>query len=188
MDSWNPHATHDSLKLFLASCTRNNMDIIQVNYVMAYVQTKMREQVLVMLPEELKQILLKEMWKWMVFLYFYSRHCMDTLTVADYFMMNRLPFYSSKDFNKQKQLQYGKSDFLVVPAYLYCNTLTIYTSAQLTLKRGLSLLQRCPTGSLSKFILMLIGIYRLGSRETRMVLVPDSRATASPEVSKTRDS
>ena len=37
MDSWNPHATHNSLKLFLASCARDDMDIIQVNHVMAYV-------------------------------------------------------------------------------------------------------------------------------------------------------
>ena len=40
------------------------MDIIQVDDVMEYIQTKMREQALVMLPEELKQILPKEMRKW----------------------------------------------------------------------------------------------------------------------------
>ena len=40
------------------------MDIIQVDYVMVYVQTKMMEHILVMLPEELKQVLPKDMWKW----------------------------------------------------------------------------------------------------------------------------
>ena len=60
MDSWNPHATHDSLKLFLACCARDDMDVIQVDYVMAYAQTKMRECMLVKLPEKLKQILPKK--------------------------------------------------------------------------------------------------------------------------------
>ena len=64
MDLWNSHAAHDSLKLFLGSCARDDMDIIQVDCVMVCVQTKVREHVLVMLPEASKQILLKDMWKW----------------------------------------------------------------------------------------------------------------------------
>ena len=64
MDSWNPRATHDSLKLFLGCCARDDMNIIKVDYVLAYVQTKMRECALVMLPEGLKQILPKDTWKW----------------------------------------------------------------------------------------------------------------------------
>ena len=64
MDSWNPHATLDSLKLFLGCCARDDIDIVQVDSVMEHVQTEMREHSLEMLPEELKQTFPKDMWKW----------------------------------------------------------------------------------------------------------------------------
>ena len=46
------------------------MGIIQVDHMMAHVQTKMRECALVMLPEELKQMLPKDVWKWIGVLLF----------------------------------------------------------------------------------------------------------------------
>ena len=44
MDSWNPHATWISLRLYLALCTRFHIFPAQIDFVMAYVQTTMREE------------------------------------------------------------------------------------------------------------------------------------------------
>jgi hypothetical protein len=44
MDSWNPHATWISLRLYLALCARFHIFPAQIDFVMAYVQTAMREE------------------------------------------------------------------------------------------------------------------------------------------------
>ncbi len=44
MDSWDPHATWIALSLYLALCARFHIFPAQIDFVMAYVQTAMREE------------------------------------------------------------------------------------------------------------------------------------------------
>jgi hypothetical protein len=50
IDSWNPHATWTSLRFFLSMCARYGIFPAQIDFVMAYVQTPMRERVFVRFP------------------------------------------------------------------------------------------------------------------------------------------
>jgi len=63
-DSWNPHATWAGLKIFLGWCARHGTFPIQIDYVMAYVQAKMRERVFVIIPEHWKELLPEELHSW----------------------------------------------------------------------------------------------------------------------------
>jgi hypothetical protein len=52
IDSWNPHATWTSLKYYLGLCAYYKIYPAQIDFVMAYVQTEMREEkVYVKFPE-----------------------------------------------------------------------------------------------------------------------------------------
>ena len=58
IDPWNPHATYTNLRTFLALCALLGLDLSQVDFVMAYLQTKMRgEEVWVQLPESWRDAL-----------------------------------------------------------------------------------------------------------------------------------
>jgi hypothetical protein len=57
MDSWNPHATWTSLRLFLAICARNGIFPSQTDFVMAYLQAEMRERVYIKFPQEWSELL-----------------------------------------------------------------------------------------------------------------------------------
>jgi Reverse transcriptase (RNA-dependent DNA polymerase) len=50
MDSWNPHATWPSLRLFLALCARYRIFPSQSDFVMAYLQVPMKERVFIKFP------------------------------------------------------------------------------------------------------------------------------------------
>jgi hypothetical protein len=64
MDSWNPHASWIGLKVFLATCARRRMYPCQIDFVMAYVQAKMKARVFAMMPDHWKQLLPIELHKW----------------------------------------------------------------------------------------------------------------------------
>jgi hypothetical protein len=53
IDSWNPHADYTNLKIFLGLCARLGVFPRQLDFVMAYLQTKMQERVSVRMPEYL---------------------------------------------------------------------------------------------------------------------------------------
>jgi hypothetical protein len=58
LDSWNPHATWTSLKYYLGLCSFYRTFPAQIDFVMAYVQTDMREEkVYVKLPEFWRKLL-----------------------------------------------------------------------------------------------------------------------------------
>jgi hypothetical protein len=58
MDSWNPHATWPSLRLFLAFCVKHKIFPSQTDFVMAYLQAKMKEKVYIKFPIEWSELLL----------------------------------------------------------------------------------------------------------------------------------
>ena len=64
MDPWNPHASWPSLKMFLGTCARLDLTVDQVDYIMAYVQTVMKERVIVMLPIELQEFVPDNIKSW----------------------------------------------------------------------------------------------------------------------------
>jgi len=64
MESWNPHATFVSLKIFLALCARQGTFPCQIDYIMAYVQAKMKGRVFAIIPDEWKELLPEELHKW----------------------------------------------------------------------------------------------------------------------------
>jgi hypothetical protein len=58
IDSWNPHATWTSLKYYLGLCAYYKIYPAQIDFVMAYVQTEMREEkVYVKFPEFWRKLL-----------------------------------------------------------------------------------------------------------------------------------
>jgi len=63
-DSWNPHATWVGLKVFLGWCARVGTFPIQIDYVMAYVQARMRERVFALIPDHWKELLPEELHSW----------------------------------------------------------------------------------------------------------------------------
>ena len=50
MDTWNPHALFLLLKVFLATCARLKMKMHQTDFLLAYLQLDMQEQVFVKFP------------------------------------------------------------------------------------------------------------------------------------------
>ena len=56
-DSWNPHTSFLSLKVFIALCTMHKMTPCQINFILAYLQAMMRERVFVKFPEHWKAYL-----------------------------------------------------------------------------------------------------------------------------------
>ena len=66
MDSWNPHASWPSFKLYLALCAEEGVFPSQVDFVQAYVQTPMRgERVFVKCPEYWRDLVPEELKKYM---------------------------------------------------------------------------------------------------------------------------
>ena len=57
LDPWNPHATFEIMCLYLALASYLGMTISQVDFVMAYLQAKMREKVFVRFPPEWADVL-----------------------------------------------------------------------------------------------------------------------------------
>jgi hypothetical protein len=51
MDSWNPHATWFVLRVYLAMCAHFRMFPSQTDFIMAYLQVKMKERVFVRFPD-----------------------------------------------------------------------------------------------------------------------------------------
>ena len=64
MDSWNPHASFLALKVFLASCARLGIFPSQTDFLLAYLQTDMRERVFVKFPDAWKYHLPEHLHKW----------------------------------------------------------------------------------------------------------------------------
>ena len=54
-DPWNPHASFLTLRLFLAFAAKNGTFPMQVDFLLAYLQAKMRERVFVKFPEAWKK-------------------------------------------------------------------------------------------------------------------------------------
>jgi hypothetical protein len=50
LDSWNPHATWFALRMFCALCARYRIFPAQSDFIMAYLQVKMKERVFIRLP------------------------------------------------------------------------------------------------------------------------------------------
>jgi hypothetical protein len=50
LDSWNPHASWFSLRMFCAVCAKYNIFLSQTDFVMAYLQVKMKEWVHISFP------------------------------------------------------------------------------------------------------------------------------------------
>ena len=63
-DPWNPHASFLTLKLFLAFAAKNGTFPMQVDFLLAYLQAKMRERVFVKFPEAWKKYLPEHLHKW----------------------------------------------------------------------------------------------------------------------------
>ena len=63
-DSWNPHASFLALKVFLACCARLNIFPAQTDFLLAYLQAKMRERVFVKFPDVWKKFLPEHLHKW----------------------------------------------------------------------------------------------------------------------------
>ena len=63
-DPWNPHADFLALKIFLADSAHRGTFPRQVDFVLAYLQAKMRERVFVKFLEHWKQFLPEHVHKW----------------------------------------------------------------------------------------------------------------------------
>ena len=128
----------------------------------------MREHVLVMLPEELKHILPKDMWKWINVPLLLLKALCGVPTAVDCFAMNKLPFSLSKDSGKEKQLPYDKNSSHVVLVCAHCYAWIISSLVPVTLRKDPNLLQLCQRGSVLKFILTPTGVCKLKSKEIKM--------------------
>ncbi len=63
-DPWSLHASFLGLKLYLADCTREGSYPAQIDFLLAYLQAKMKEQVFVKFPESWKKYLPEHLHKW----------------------------------------------------------------------------------------------------------------------------
>ena len=64
IDPWNPHASWVSLRIFLAMCAMRGFHPCQIDFVMAYVQARMRKRAFVEIPQEWAQALPEDLRVW----------------------------------------------------------------------------------------------------------------------------
>ena len=64
MDTWNPHASFLSLKVFLATCARFKVRPVQTDFLLAYLQSDMRERVFVRFPANWADFVPNHLKKW----------------------------------------------------------------------------------------------------------------------------
>ena len=98
-DPWNPHATWPSLKVFLGTCARQGYFPCQIDFIMAYVQAKMKGRVFVRIPANWKELLPVELHKWC------GRPLRLLKALYGYTMSGRLLFEEQAEFMKEFGLQ-----------------------------------------------------------------------------------